>query len=770
MKRVFMVIAALAIALAGYLLLDFSFEKLQDARRISRIPLSKTQGVLPGETYVSGAARARPGQPLLRSPDTSTDCLYYHYTIEREEKDSDGDTRWVLFDSSTEMSDFVLVDDTGEIRVSPNLPSDVHVGVSHQREHGQFRYTEYRIDPGDRLVVMGMAARAASGAMSLRFDLDGSYVPIISDEDQRSETQSRARTSAFATGAAMVMLMFASWLLLGAFRVHNTTLFLLLFTLGSTMTLVKMGISLADRDVSELGDRLERLDRSLSSEVGRLDASATTDWRDAALITSLDVPGEELMRLRRQRVAAAQVIEAARYDLSRFPELLFASRVPDALLQPPALSSEDDALRTPVEAPAAMPGIWGWLLVIALLAAMLASTRAGLRAVKLKRLMEHMPTSPIRGVNYGLTEICGQPSQLSGTDELRGPVSNRLCLYYNYVVTRKSGDKTVTEKNITEHTPFLLTDASDSVVVHPREATFYTDHSVSTREGSRTYTERAIYLEDALYVLGFAGISGDAHDHLEVLHREDLPLVIAALPERELHYRVGRKGNFLLGLGVALTASLGMYTFTSFGTFGAGDYFYATLTSCLYTAACFVALLYNDLVFVRERVRRGFANIEVALKKRFDLIAALLPVVESYVAHERETLEAIAELRSHAPAEGPSREAIAQTSTDLGASNQASAALFALRESYPHLQADTHINALMRTLTDVEDELALMRAGYNDTVEHYNTRITTLPEIFIARPFGFAPAMHLDATVARMSPAPDMSALTTHDRAKAQAP
>lgn len=759
MKRVLMAVAALAVALAGYLLLGFSFEKLQDARRISRIPLSKTQGILPGETYISGEARARPGQTLFSSPDTRTACLYYHYTIEREEKDSDGDTHWVLFDSRTEMADFLLVDDTGAIRVSPHDADHVRIEASHRREHGQFRYTEYRIDPGDSLIAMGMTERSFAGEWVLGFAQAGSYVPIISDRDQREETQSRARLSAFATGAAMVMLMFATWLLLGAFRIHNTTLFLLLFSLGSTLTLIQMGITLADRDVNELGDRLQRLDRNLTEEVQRLGADGSLGWRDASFISALNASPEAREQLRRQRVAAAQVIEAARDDLTRFPERLFASRINEAWLELPTLSDEDQALRTPVEAPAAMPGIWGWLAVIALLVSMLASTRGGLRAVKLKRLMEHMPTSPIRGITYGLTEVCGTPSRQSQQRELLGPVSGRPCLYYRYVITRRSDDKTITEKDVTEHAPFLLTDASASVVVHPSEATFYTDHVVSKKEGSRTYSEYAIYTDDTIYALGFAGLSDEVHDHLEVLHHPDLPLIIAAIPERELHYRVGRKGNVLLGLGVALTASLGMYTFTSFGTFGAGDYVYATLTSCAYTAACFVALLYNDLVFARERVRRGFANVEVALKKRFDLISALLPVVESYVAHERETLEAIATARSHSPATSPSAAALRESSDAISQSNQASRALFALRESYPHLKADAHVNALMQTLTDVEDELALMRSGFNDTVEHYNTRIAKLPEVLIARTFGFAPAMHLDATVARQSSAPALSAL-----------
>ncbi|RAL21611.1 hypothetical protein DL240_12195 [Lujinxingia litoralis] len=758
--RLLKCIASLVLALIGLYLLNLSFAQLQDARRISRMPLSKVQGALPGEVYLRGQVHQLEGTTLLRSTDTDTPSVYYHYEIEREETDSDGDTRWVTIHSEQRFIDFVLQDDTGPIRVHPHDGAPFSLPVSSMRTAGDKRYTERRLEPGHSVLVMGMAGYADEARLSVGFASPGSYVPIIARADQSSETHRRANLAVVSNGFGLVLLMISAFLFLGLFRAHNTTLFLITLSAGASIILIVMGLQLAQRDVEEWHDRLTRLDAAMSTELSSLGAlPADGDWRNDPLQLGALANNYDRQRARRIRVAATQVIESARADLTRFPELVFASRVPEALLEGPELSKEEDALRAPIESPSSAPGMFGWIVFAICSVAIFFFTRSGLRSVKLKRMMEHMPTTSARGATYGLNELHGQVTLGDEQQPLNSPLSDKRCVYYHYKVTKKSGDRTTTITDETHHIPFWLDDGNAAIRVTPEQATFYTRHHKSKTAGSKTYSESAILLGEPLYVLGGAGMRDDNHACLEIGAQDDLPFVLSALPERELHYRIGRQGNLKLGVGITLAAALGMYTFTAFGTFGAGDYFYATATSLAYTTVCFIALMFNDLVFVRQRVRRAYANIEVALKKRFDLIQALLPAVKAYVAHEHETLQMIAALRTHAPASAPSEITLRQTNQDVAESNAASTRLFALREAHPHLQADAHITRLLDTLTDVEDELALMRSGYNDAVEHYNTRIATLPEFFISRTFGFEPMLLLDETIARVSDAPDIGIL-----------
>jgi LemA protein len=147
-----------------------------------------------------------------------------------------------------------------------------------------------------------------------------------------------------------------------------------------------------------------------------------------------------------------------------------------------------------------------------------------------------------------------------------------------------------------------------------------------------------------------------------------------------------------------------------------------------------VVLLYNRLVTLRNRVENAWAQVDVQLKRRYDLIPNLVETVKGYAAHERETFEAVTNARTRAQAaQGPAEQGAAE-----GLLSQALGRLFAVAEAYPELQADENFRQLQDELAQTENRIAVSRQVYNDTVLTYNTAIQTVPGLVIAGPFGFA--------------------------------
>ena len=159
----------------------------------------------------------------------------------------------------------------------------------------------------------------------------------------------------------------------------------------------------------------------------------------------------------------------------------------------------------------------------------------------------------------------------------------------------------------------------------------------------------------------------------------------------------------------------------------------------------FVVGLYNRLVTLRQRVREAWADIDVQLKRRWDLIPNLVETVKGYAAHERQTFEAVTKARSDAmaAAQTGSPEQRAQAENALGA---ALLNLRAVAEAYPQLQAIQEFKDLSENLTATEDKIAFARRFYNGNVRDYNTAIQTVPTNIIAGMFGFTVEQYFELT------------------------
>jgi LemA protein len=150
--------------------------------------------------------------------------------------------------------------------------------------------------------------------------------------------------------------------------------------------------------------------------------------------------------------------------------------------------------------------------------------------------------------------------------------------------------------------------------------------------------------------------------------------------------------------------------------------------------------VYNGLVSMRQRVNQAYADIDVQLRQRHDLVPNLVETVKGYAAHERGTLDEVIKARGAAvSAQGPAQQAAAENVL-TGALRQ----LLAVSEAYPDLKANANFQQLQNELGDLENKIAASRRFFNNSVQEYNTGIQRFPAALFATSFGFAPKDFFD--------------------------
>lgn len=174
--------------------------------------------------------------------------------------------------------------------------------------------------------------------------------------------------------------------------------------------------------------------------------------------------------------------------------------------------------------------------------------------------------------------------------------------------------------------------------------------------------------------------------------------------------------------------------------------------------------IYNKLVSLRNRFKNAFAQIDVQLKRRYDLIPNLVETAKAYMAHEKDTLEKVIQARNQASA---ANQAAAANPGDASAMQKLLGAEAALGgamgqllvtvERYPDLKANQNMSQLMEELTSTENKIAFARQAYNDSVMTYNTARETFPNVMFAGTFGFQPAVLFEVKSEEVREAPKVS-------------
>jgi len=177
------------------------------------------------------------------------------------------------------------------------------------------------------------------------------------------------------------------------------------------------------------------------------------------------------------------------------------------------------------------------------------------------------------------------------------------------------------------------------------------------------------------------------------------------------------------------------------------------LVALVFVVLLWIAGAYNGLVRLRNQLENAWAQIDVQLKRRHDLIPNLVETVKGYAAHERGTLEAVIQARNMAV----SAKTVGERAEAENVLTGALKSLFAVAEAYPDLKANQNFLALQEELTSTENKISFSRQFYNDTVMTYNTRIQVFPTNFIANMFRFAPHDFFEVKAEEEREAPKVS-------------
>ncbi len=166
---------------------------------------------------------------------------------------------------------------------------------------------------------------------------------------------------------------------------------------------------------------------------------------------------------------------------------------------------------------------------------------------------------------------------------------------------------------------------------------------------------------------------------------------------------------------------------------------------------------YNGLVRLRNQVKNAWAQIDVQLKRRYDLIPNLVETVKGYAAHERATFEAVTKARNLAQAAAGSGANAADRAKAEGELSNALSRLLAVAENYPQLKANENFLALQEELTSTENKISFSRQFYNDSVLHYNNQTQMFPSNIIASMTGFRASEFFEVTAPAEREAPKVS-------------
>ena len=731
-------ILTVVLGLIGLGIQEHSLGTVRNIRRLERIPRSPVDALLPGPVRIQGQVDQLPGTPLLKSKWTQTPCVWVHAIKEEERTDSDGHSDWVTVYDETYYSHFLIRDKTGKVQIQPTEDADFDIESTWESDTGSERYTEYRIDPDETIFVVGLFENDGKGSR-ITFNHPGEYVPIVSNQPVAGARAGLAVSATFWIIVSLLSVSAACVCLMIGCKLHNALGFAIIVGSVETLFLLYGGLTMMSADLTaadKIHAQQEREARDLvTSGMQELKIPWSGNWTDQEAFAKAAKAGTAGMRLTRIRSTMAARAARTTAVLHRFPQSLVAwylgLKPPPAILAPGETATTDTATIKP-----AVPYfLWPTLIVFFGLLGAAIGLLTGFSEVKLKRLIENVPTRRATEVTIGITELEGKLKHEGEIELLDGPLTHKPCVWYHYKVQEWRGRYLKTLEDHTCTTVFLCQDDSGEISVAPKDAKIISGRRAKRKSGEKIFTEKSLRPGDPLYILGSAEVDPVSGDSLRIEKGpQNLPFLISNLPKHVIMTREIVAGFWLLACGIAAAAAVLLGLLLYNGRVAAVDQLMAAAASIFAVSAVVTAIMYNDLIFLRKRVSWAAANIDVALKKRADLVPQLETIAKGYMKYEKEVQPALAALRATWSQKGITP---AQAGDSVEASQKATNTLLGLREQYPELKADTLTDNLIRGIVALENEIAACRDGYNAAVEIYRTRIHSIPEVVLAKLFHF---------------------------------
>lgn len=756
-----------ALLLGGVNLAEYSFSGIQDFRKLERIPHTSVLGSVGGESQLRGVADKF--EQTLSAPYTKTESLYYKYRIEKEERDSDGDTYWDTVSTEEKSLDFILRDDSGLAFIDVQQAQSVidwSVKKKFQQVSGDYRYTEWRIDRGDELSIFGWLkgrslssdSDSASLLAHVSFRQKGDYLPIISSFSSASEREDMGIWVIMSLWLATTAFVLACFAIMYVMRWHKVIVFLSLMTVSTFSLLIYFGTFSVKLEVLQGQQRvlaqfentqqaITRVFASRGFQAPRLNSSFNLDKPKYQFFSELQKEQINQWRSTSYQVKGRYLKQINAFPYKQYAALTGLDQLPGVgmpkELKARAQQALDDYKQTKVQQNP-------WALLFGLCCVLLFAW-IGFLFIRVKRMQENIVASQTAAVVYGMSETNGKLLPQPGVKNLRAPLSKKDCCYYHYQVkeSRKSGKETtwVTIVDDEQSVDFYCQDESGKIYIDSDKAEIISRHTKSKKSGNRHYSETILLPDDQLYIMGHAGIVPEySDDQLAFTKDGKLPFIVANFNEEEVKFKKGSKGIFFLALGCCLLFLVALWIAGSAGGFSAIDFLLSAMIAPLMSSMIIILMMYNDLIFLKNRAQRNFANIQVALKKRFDLVPRLLTICQKYLSHEKELQTSLTRLRAEAAENKGKAEVLNSASAQQVNNNmqQAGPVLALLvstlqlrAEAHPELKSDKLVADLHDKLVALDNEIAFIRQGFNDAVSQYNTRIALFPDNLLAKVFKF---------------------------------
>ncbi|MEJ2044075.1 MAG: LemA family protein [Reinekea sp.] len=713
LKRLGFGLLSVVLLAGAWFCFHWGFSQLSDIRQMDRLPLSPLSAVTQGVYAVQGTIDD--DGKTITAPYSNDRVIYYQYRLEEEYTDSEGDRKTRTLESGRSATPFILYDSSRQrpVLTSPNIGSiKWSAPRTYHQKNGRRIYTEYTLRAGDRIQML-----AWYDYRQKRFDLShmsSNLNPIVTNETLKAEGGQNLLGASLLISAATGMLAVSLAAALVMVGIHRFWVFVTVMTLGLLIALWSIGTLHLKRD-----------------------------WQNAA----------ELYAERAEGARAANN-PGALEDLYAHYALIKASAAqwPDSLLfglaektsfRPPAI---DPAVATRIESRLTDTSnshiqqrwvvftIAGLSMIITVVLIWWA-----LKAIRFKRLVEFIPTSQTQGLAYGITELFGMINVDDDKPFLTSKLNGQKCVAYRYEVEERRGTgknaKWVTVDSGTEDTLFWLEDNSGRVAVNPQYARIRFPEKKVRRTGRTRYTEYWLPPFRNVYCLGFAGLADhEDADRLIIKNSDDFDFLITTQEETDVVKGEGASGFMLTGLALGSSLVAGTVLLAGTSLLTPLDLIQVSLIVPITLFIITLILHYNGLVFLRNRVDKTRADIDTLLQRRHDLWPRLMETVKGYLSHEQKLLAAIGKLRSHSSSltRDPS-----SAEKQLVFEREVVNALNSRIEANPDLKANALVKTFQQQMQRSEEELALLRNGYNDSIELYNNQIQKLPDLFLAKAFGF---------------------------------
>lgn len=716
--RIITAILAIGCLAGSYYAMTTGLSQLTEARQLERLPETPVGALTTGPYVIAGEVTDQLG--TLETPYSKTEAVYYRYKLEEEYRDSDGDLRIRTLDSGSRGRDFLLRDQTGSVTVAAggNLQSaEWALDRTYRQQSGRRIYSEWALVPGNTARVIGQY-NSNTASISFAGLEDFSLPAMVSRNTLAADSGDRFFEAAIRISIATGLLALGVALLLPLVKIHRFWVYVLVMTVTVSGTLSVLGINKLRQEWSAIANlyetRYQQIDEAGNPSLVLADVAAlqqlirqsTSGWLDRWMFRSVVQNRLPVPELDERTANMAQSIVASqpegRYQHAWTSRGLAAASIIAALLL-----------------------LW-----------------LSIRTVKFKRLIEAVPTSSTRGLSFGLSELKAMVDVDDDHPPLRDPLKNEKCVAFDYKVEEKRGSGKNAKWRVIEHrqksVPFWLEDSEGKVLVQPDGAKIEYPQYQSEREGDRRYTVRFLDTFVNVYCLGFAGLDRDRPDRLTIQKDEASPFLISGNEEEDIVLDRGARGF----AGIALT--LGLFLFATTALFAADGGFSPDNLILSALTVPFVLLIYtgilhyNDIVFLKNRVDRAAANIDTILQQRHDLWPNLENVVKASLAHEKQLLKAIAQLRNADPAEMNSS---GQADKLIQFEKKVTNALQARIEGYPDLKNNEVIQKFMSIMAETENYLSLLRNSYTESAMIYNTRIQSFPDVILTKLFRFREAV-----------------------------